>query len=111
MKKTLFLLTILALVLGGAALAADGTWTGEVLDLKCHATGQQGAAHAGCAVKCLEGGAPMGLLVDGEVVKVNADASDAEAIKTLKSLGGKQAVVTGAVADGVVTVKTAKAAG
>ena len=114
MRKLAWITALLVLlVAAGAAMAEDGTWTGEVLDMKCYAQGQKGAGHAACAVKCLNGGSEMGLLVDGNVVHVDAAASDAAAISTLKGLGGKQAKVTGSVKkDGdktTVTVKTAAA--
>jgi hypothetical protein len=117
MRKLVVLSAVLVLLVaaGGALALEDGTWTGEVLDMKCYAQGQSGAGHAACAVKCLNGGSEMGLLVDGNVVNVDAAASDAAAVKTLKGLGGKQAKVTGSVKkDGdksTVTVKTAAAAG
>jgi hypothetical protein len=116
MKKLAVITGLLVLLVAAAGVVAleDGSWTGEVLDLKCYAQGQSGAGHAGCAVRCLNGGAEMGLLVDGDVVHIDA-ASDAAALKTLKGLGGKQAKVSGAAKkDGdktTVTVKSAEAAG
>jgi hypothetical protein len=115
MRKLAFCSALLVLlVAAGAAVALDeGTWTGEVLDMKCYAQGQSGAGHAACAVKCLNGGSEMGLLVDGNVVHVDKAASDAAAVKTLQGLGGKQAKVTGSVKKegdkSTVTVKTAAA--
>jgi hypothetical protein len=105
---------VLLVATGGVLAMDEGSWTGEVLDLKCYAQGQSGAGHAGCATRCLNGGGEMGLLVDGDVVYVDAAASDAAAMKTLKGLGGKQAKVSGAATkDGdkvTVTVKTAEPA-
>ena len=89
-------LLVLLVATGGVLALEDGSWTGEVLDLKCYGQGQSGAGHAACAVKCLNGGGEMGLLVDGDVVHIDAAASDAAAVKTLKGLGGKQAKVSGA---------------
>ena len=116
MKKLMTFAMIATFLLVPVALFAgdEGSWTGEVLDMKCYGDGQKGAGHAGCAARCLGGGSDMGLLVDGEVVKVDRAESDADAIKTLEKLGGKAATVTGTAmeADGatVVKVTAAKAA-
>ncbi|HUP22519.1 MAG TPA: hypothetical protein VNB06_06215 [Thermoanaerobaculia bacterium] len=116
MKKLAVVSCVLVLLVaaGGVFAGEEGSWTGEVLDMKCYAQGQKGAGHAGCAVRCLNGGSEMGLLVDGDVVHIDAAASDADALKTLKNLGGKQAKVSGeAKKDGdkvTVTVKAAAAA-
>ena len=92
MKKILFLALLAALVLTGASFADAGEWTGEVLDLNCYESrGAKGEGHASCAVRCLNGGSPMGLLVDGDVVYVDTENSDAAALKTMKDLGGKMA--------------------
>lgn len=108
MKPLFALLTIALLLAGGAAVfAEDGAWTGEVLDLTCYErNGAHGPDHASCAQRCLNNGNEVALLVDGEVVKVDAAASDAEAVKTLRAHGGKNVKVTGsaATADGKTTV-------
>ncbi|HVS13996.1 MAG TPA: hypothetical protein VMV46_08730 [Thermoanaerobaculia bacterium] len=113
MKALFALLSIVALVAGGAALfAEEGSWTGEVLDLQCYErNGAHGAEHASCAARCLGNGAEVALLIDGEVVKIDAAASDAEAVKTLRGLGGKNAKVSGSAseADGTTTVTVKKA--
>jgi len=112
MKPLFTLLTIAALLCGGAALFADeGSWTGEVLDLTCYErNGAHGPDHASCAQRCLNNGNEVALLVDGELVKVDAAASDAEAIKTLREHGGKNVKVTGSAkeADGTTTVTIQK---
>jgi hypothetical protein len=73
---------------------------GEVLDLSCYmGHGGQGEGHAGCAAKCLQGGAPMGLLgTDGAVYLLFADHSDASAYEKTKGFAGKSVEVTGEVA-------------
>lgn len=112
MKKLLFLSLLGALVLSGAALADAGEWTGEVLDLQCYESrGAKGEGHASCAVRCLNGGSPMGLLVDGNVVYVDTENSDAAALKTMKDLGGKMVDIEGeAKTEGEkTTVKVTKA--
>lgn len=111
MKKALFAVLALSLMLSAPALAAD-TWTGEVLDMVCFGDGQKGEAHAGCAARCLGRGNDMGLLVGDDVVKIDRAGSDAAAIKTLEGLGGKNAKVTGEAMkadDGTVTVKVSAA--
>ncbi|MEM1248251.1 MAG: hypothetical protein AAGK22_17890 [Acidobacteriota bacterium] len=114
MKKLFILFAAALLASAGFALMADDTWTGEVLDMKCYANGQKGEGHAGCAKRCLEGGSDMGLLVGDDVVKVDMEASDEGAIKTMIENGGKNVEITGtaSTADGetTVVVKTAKAA-
>lgn len=116
MKKILFLSLFGALVLTGAAFADAGKWTGEVLDLQCYESrGAKGEGHASCAVRCLNGGSPMGLLVDGNVVYVDTENSDAAALKTMKDLGGKMVNIEGETkTEGdktVVKVTKAKATG
>ena len=98
------------------AVAEEGTWTGEVLDLACYvAKGAKGADHAGCAKTCVKNGQPMGLLTDdGTLVLLAADHKNGEPYDALKDLAGQQASVTGELAerDGmkVVTVTGSKAA-
>jgi len=63
MKKALFALAIVALLVPAFALAHDhhataGSWTGWVTDDSCGAKGAN-AEHAGCAKKCLDGGGKL----------------------------------------------------
>lgn len=116
MKKLSLVCALLLLVSGASLLIAeDGSWTGEVLDMKCYETGKSGEGHAGCAATCLGKGGDMGLLVEGDVVMVDREGSDAEAIKALEKLGGHMAKVTGSASEmdgkAVVKVKTAEKAG
>ena len=111
MRKALFAVLAISLMVGAPALAGD-TWTGEVLDMVCFGQGQKGAAHAGCAATCLKKGNDMGLLVGDDVVKIDRAGSDADAIKALENLGGKAAKVTGKAMkadDGTVTVTVSAA--
>jgi hypothetical protein len=112
MKTRMLFATIVAASLAvSGALAAEGkamektgdkssAIKGEVLDLSCYmGHGGQGEGHAGCAAKCLQGGAPMGLLgTDGAVYLLFADHSDASAYEKTKEFAGKQVEVTGDVA-------------
>ncbi len=87
---------------------------GEVLDLACWIAHEaKGPDHAGCAVKCLKGGQPMGLMTkDGKVYLLLADHDDASAYDEAKGLGGKNVEVEGPVAErgGMhgITVKAVK---
>jgi len=98
------------------ATADSATWTGEIIDVGCYVgSGAKGADHAECAKTCVENGQPMGLLTeDGNLVLLTADHKDGEPYESLKELAGKQAEVTGTLAekDGmkVVTVTGSKAA-
>jgi hypothetical protein len=112
MKTRLLLATITALVLAcSAATAADdksaakaedkaSVVKGEVLDLSCYlGHGGMGEGHAGCAAKCVKGGAPVGLLgADGTVYVLYADHSDGSPYEQVKDLAGKKVEVTGDVA-------------
>ena len=73
---------------------------GEVLDLSCYlGHGGMGEGHAGCAAKCVKGGAPVGLLgTDGTVYVLFADHSDGAPYEQAKELAGKKVEVTGDVA-------------
>jgi len=73
---------------------------GEVLDLSCYlGHGGMGEGHAGCAAKCVKGGAPVGLLsADGTVYVLYADHSDGSPYDQVKDLAGKKVEVTGDVA-------------
>ena len=109
--RTIFAtMAVAALAISGAVAAEGKAMTkdeekasvvkGEVLDLSCYmGHGGQGEGHAGCAAKCLQGGAPMGLLsTDGAVYLLFADHSDASAYEKTKGFAGKNVEVTGEVA-------------
>jgi hypothetical protein len=93
----------------------DSTVKGEILDMGCYMTHDgQGAEHAGCAVKCVKGGQPMGLKgADGAVYLLLADHGDSSAFEKAKDLAGKNVEVSGEVAskDGMkaITVHAVKA--
>ncbi|MEE8526023.1 MAG: hypothetical protein V3T72_18965 [Thermoanaerobaculia bacterium] len=118
MKKVfaLSVVTVLAVIaLVAAGETAEGSWTGEVVDLSCYVSqGAKGADHAGCAKSCVKNGQPMGLLTDdGNLVLLTADHKDGEPYEALKDLAGEKAEVSGTLAekDGmkVVTVTGSKA--
>ncbi|MBI4056329.1 MAG: hypothetical protein HY399_02145 [Elusimicrobia bacterium] len=79
-------------------LRGNTVWMGEVLDLNCYAPHEgQGAKHATCAVKCINDGAPIGLLVEGTVYLVIGKTHDMNLAKMFGPLGGQKAKVTGNV--------------
>ena len=75
-KSQLFIIAILSVVSVLAASAQDKkamkemkevTITGEVIDQKCYLTGMNGARgeeHKECAIMCMKGGLPVGVLED-----------------------------------------------
>jgi hypothetical protein len=89
-----------ALAAGEKADEKASVVKGEVLDLSCYmGHGGEGEGHAGCAAKCLKGGAPMGLLgTDGAVYLLFADHGDASAYEKTKEFAGKKVEVTGELA-------------
>ncbi len=117
-KRTFVSLSILTLlaVIGLTAVADEGSWTGEVVDLACYVNnGAKGSDHAGCAKSCVKNGQPMGLLTDdGTLVLLAMDHKNGEPFEALKDLAGGQAEVSGKLAekDGmkIVTVTGSKAA-
>lgn len=115
MKKLMLLLSLIALVAGGAgvAVAAD-QWQGEgeIVEMGCYKRKEAtGEGHAACAKRCLGNGADMGLLsADGEVVKL-VPGDDKAPYESLIELAGKQAKVTGMEKDGAIVVTAAAPAG
>jgi hypothetical protein len=56
----------LALLVGGATIAAAESVTGEVIDTFCYAAmGANGTGHKECGVECARKGIPVGLLEKG----------------------------------------------
>ena len=77
MKKTsLFIIAVLSIFVSLMASAQgkkgmkemkEVSITGEVIDQKCYLTGMNGArgeAHKECAISCIKGGLPVGILED-----------------------------------------------
>jgi Protein of unknown function (DUF5818) len=66
MKKRLIYGVLAGLLMAGAALATDGSWTGYITDNMCGAKGAD-AKHADCAEKCVkEHGAKYALVTDSD---------------------------------------------
>jgi hypothetical protein len=84
-----------------AAPAAEATFTGEVLDLTCYASHPEtgsGEAHASCAKTCLEKGLPAGLLV-GDKVYLLVMKDHSAPNKTFASLAAQKVTVKGIAKD------------
>lgn len=76
MKKNSLLIVLFLFVFAVLAPAQDKkekkeakevTVTGEIIDMKCYLTGMMGGKgddHKQCAIDCIKGGLPMGLLED-----------------------------------------------
>ena len=75
-KFSLFVIAVLSIV-STLTVSAQGkkgmkemkevTVTGEIIDQKCYLTGMNGArgeAHKECAISCIKGGLPVGVLED-----------------------------------------------
>jgi len=97
--KVLAVFTFVAM----SAMAAE--WTGYIVDASC--AGKQGAkaasdAHAGCAERCIKGGAAAVLVdPDGKVYKIaNQDKVTAHA--------GHKVTLTGKMAGDTITVDDVK---
>jgi hypothetical protein len=75
--------------------AAEEKLTGEVLDMNCYADHKAaGDKHAGCAQKCLAGGAPVGLLSEGKVYMV-VTGDHSNPAQKLAAMGGKKVTLVG----------------
>jgi hypothetical protein len=76
------------------------TVQGEVLDLACYLDhGARGKKHQQCALMCLKGGQPMGLITkDGKVYLLLADHQDYKPFNEAKNYAADQVEITGPVA-------------
>jgi hypothetical protein len=85
----------------GLALAAaeEATLQGEVVDLACYiprGDKGKGEAHRECAEMCAQGGAPLGLLLEGgELVLLVEDHEKPSPYGQVKKLAGQTAEVKG----------------
>jgi hypothetical protein len=115
--KRLFLfvavVAVVSLVAFSGAFAADAkkdakaepktqTVTGEIVDLGCYLDhGAHGEKHAECALHCVQGGMPMGLLADGNKVYVlTLSHENGDPYAKCKEWVAKQVKVTGKVMTG-----------
>lgn len=104
MKKTLSLATLIATFgLMTFAFAAPTTVRGYIMDTKC-STNAKMKGNAECAKSCVSKGSPAVLVEDrsGTVLKIANQDKVADVV-------GEHVSLTGEVADGSITVDTAKA--
>ena len=90
------------------AFAADMTVKGEVVDIACATSKKEagkGAGHAGCAMSCAKGGAPVGILTADAIYTVTGDYAANKNAKLLDFVA-KNVIVTGEVSekDGVKSI-------
>jgi hypothetical protein len=109
MKKVLAICTILctlffvvAFAVAADDMAKDTTVNGWVTEAKCGVKGAS-AAHAECTKKCLEAGAKMVVVTDGDQKVLNVENPDA-----LKGHEGHHIAVTGQVKGDSIKVASAK---
>jgi hypothetical protein len=101
MKKLAAFAALAFTLCAGSAFAE--TFTGVVSDAMCakNPTKASSPDHAACAKKCIEGGTPAVLIVDGKVYQVsNPD--------TLKKYAGDKVTVDASVDNGTLTIKSVK---
>lgn len=104
MKKTLSLATLVATFgLMTFAFAAPTTVRGYIMDQKCSSNAKM-KGNVECAKSCVSKGSPAVLVQDrtGKVLTISNQDKVADVI-------GDHVVLTGEVADGAITVDTAKA--
>ncbi len=85
-----------------ASKAAPVTLTGEVLDMNCfmmHTATATGADHAKCAQQCLAKGMAVGFKATDGTVYLLLGAEHESPNAKVASFAGKQATITGVVAD------------
>lgn len=100
--KRITALATLALTFTAVPMLAE-SFTGWVSDAMCAKDPAKvsSADHADCAKKCIEGGSPAVLVVNGKVYQVsNPD--------TLKDHAGQKVTVDASVDNGTLTIKSVK---
>jgi hypothetical protein len=100
--KRIAALATLALTFTAASAFAE-SFTGWVSDAMCakNPSKVSSADHADCAKKCIEGGSPAVLVVDGKVYQVsNPD--------TLNKYAGQKVTVDATLDKGTLTIKSVK---
>ena len=83
----------------GKAPPKSRTLTGEIVDMGCYLGREaKGADHRSCALKCVAGGMPMGLLTaDGSLYLLTMNHENADAYNKAKEMAGLAVEVTGPV--------------
>ncbi len=101
MRKLAVAAAVAFTLCAGSAFAE--TFTGVVSDAMCAKNPAKASSpdHAACAKKCIEGGTPAVLIVEGKVYPVsNPD--------TLKDYAGQKITVDASVDNGTLTIKSVK---
>lgn len=82
-----------------AADAKTKSVQGELVDMGCFlGHGAKGEGHVSCATKCLAQGMPAGILTsNGTLYLVTLDHDNGDPYNSLKTMAGKQVVITGVV--------------
>jgi hypothetical protein len=102
MRKIAAYVATVAFALSAASALAE-SFTGVVSDAMCAKNPAKASSpdHAACAKKCIEGGSPAVLIIEGKVYPVaNPD--------TLKSYAGQKVTVDATLDNGTLTVKSVK---
>jgi hypothetical protein len=100
--KRIAAVATLALTFAAAPLLAE-SFTGVVSDAMCAKNPAKASSpdHAACAKKCIEGGSPAVLIVNGKVYQVsNPDM--------LKDHAGDKVTVDASLDNGTLTIKSVK---
>lgn len=109
-----FSLSALASAQGKAAAPKTVTVTGEIMDLGCYlGHGAKGEGHKECALKCISGGMPMGLLTkSGVLYLLTMSHDDPAPYNQCKEWAGSQVKVTGMTMEksGMKAIEVASAA-
>jgi hypothetical protein len=113
-KISAFLLVLVILTAIGSSIAsaAEGSWTGEVVDVACTVSkGVSGAEHADCGSQCVKSGLPVGLMV-GDTIYILVGADHKTMNESLAAHVGHNITVTGSKSESkgtnVITVKDFK---
>lgn len=85
-------------------MAGDITVTGEIIDIKCYTTGMmggKGAEHEDCAIACIKGGLPVGVLDEksGDVYTIVPAKGTKGANEALLKFVAKRVTVKGKLAE------------
>lgn len=75
------------------------TLVGEVVDMDCYMNeGAHGQGHKACAILCLKGGSPVGLLTDdGKAYFLTADKDETKYYDRLRHMAADRVKVTGTI--------------
>lgn len=107
MKKAMIVVAVLALALAAALPAwasepAKGSWTGWISDSHCGEKGASAKHTKACAEKCVKDGGKVVFFNNADKKIYNLDEAGA---KMALDHVGHEVTVSGAVADGTITVE------